>query len=103
MIYLRSLPLNIFAKSAACPSAEELLAFSKSLLSLAPNRLVRAHLEECDFCCAELQLLERYPATSEAVPLAEMPPNLRLLAESILGNSRGFPPRFLESGRAINH
>lgn len=104
MIYLRSLPVDTFAKSATCPAAEELLAFSKSLLPLAQNRLVRTHLEECDFCRAELQLLERYPGRPESVPLAEMPPSLRLLAELILGNTvRTFPRRLLESWRATNH
>lgn len=104
MIYLRSLPVNIFAKSAACPSADELLAFAKSLLPVPQNQRVVAHLEECDFCRAELQMLERHPGRPEAVPVAEMPPSLRVLAESILGKPRRtLPPRLLESPRVINH
>lgn len=104
MIYRRSLPLNIFVKAATCPAAEDIIAFSKSLLPLAQIRLVRAHLAECDFCRAELQLLERYPCTPEAVPVGEMPASLRVLAESILGSpARTFPPRSLASRRAISH
>jgi hypothetical protein len=104
MIYLRSLPLNVFLKSAACPSAEELLAFAKSLLPFRHNRAVVTHLQECDFCRAELQLLERHPSKHEAVPVGEMPHSLRVLAESILGNPRTtLPPRLLEPARVINH
>ena len=103
-MYVHSLPLNIFSKSAACPSAQELLAFAKSLLPVRHNHAVATHLQECDFCRAELQLLERHPSTSEAVPVAEMPQSLRVLAESILGNPRStLLPRLREPARVINH
>jgi hypothetical protein len=101
MIYERSLPLNLFAKSAICPSAERLLAFSKSLLGLGEAQLVGAHLDQCDFCSAELQLLERFPCKPEAIPVPEMPPGLRLLAESILGNPQRIRSRPLEWHRVI--
>jgi hypothetical protein len=104
MIYLRSLPLNTFAKSATCPSAEELLAFSKSLIPVADNQTVAAHLQECEFCGAELQLLKKYPYRPEPVPVAEMPPSLRLLAESILRNLAGIhAPCSLEPWRTLSH
>lgn len=47
---------------------------------------VASHLDECDFCGAELQLLtEHAPAGEEAeCALADMPPNLRWLATSLL-------------------
>jgi hypothetical protein len=101
---LRSLQLNVFAKSATCPSAEGLLAFSRAVLAPAQTHLVAAHLQECDFCGAELQLLERYPCQAEVVPAVEIPPDLRLLAESILGSPPTTrPPRSFESWREINH
>jgi len=104
MIKLRSLQLNIFGKSATCPSAEGLLAFSRAVLTPAQTQLVAVHLEECDFCGAELQLLERYPCRAEAVPAVEIPPGLRLLAESILGSpTTTRPPCLGESWREINH
>ena len=94
MIRLGSLELNIFAKSVTCPSAEGLLAFSQAVLAPAQTRFVAAHLDECDFCGAELQLLEKYPGKPEAVPVAEIPPGLRLLAESILAYpATTLPPR----------
>jgi hypothetical protein len=46
---------------------------------------VASHLDECDFCGAELQLLtEHAPAEEEECVLAEMPLNLRWLAKSLL-------------------
>jgi hypothetical protein len=46
---------------------------------------VASHLDECDFCGAELQLLtEHRPADAEECALADMPPHLRWLAESLL-------------------
>jgi len=97
MINLLSLPLNIFAKSTSCPSAERLLAFSKSLLAPTQLQLIAGHLEECDFCRAELQLLERFPCEPEAITIAEMPPSLRALAESILRNPQTMPSLARES------
>ena len=97
-----SLPLKIFAKSATCPCADELLAFSQLVLQPERAELIDAHLEECDFCRAELQLLERFPCQPEAVPVEEIPPSLRALAESILRNpQRAFRPP--ESRRVISH
>ena len=49
---------------------------------------VASHLDECDFCGAELQLLTDHPpADVETCGLAVMPPHLRWLAESLLGAS----------------
>jgi hypothetical protein len=49
---------------------------------------VATHLEECDFCGAELQLLtEHAPAEVQECSLTAMPPHLRWLAESLLSTS----------------
>jgi hypothetical protein len=46
---------------------------------------VASHLDECDFCGAELQLLSQHaPAKVEKYALSDMPPHLRWLAESLL-------------------
>jgi hypothetical protein len=46
---------------------------------------VASHLDECDFCGAEFQLLiEHAPAEEEECALADMPLNLRWLAKSLL-------------------
>jgi hypothetical protein len=49
---------------------------------------VAAHLDECDFCGAELQLLTQHaPAEVAECPLTDMPPHLRWLAESLLSTN----------------
>jgi hypothetical protein len=46
---------------------------------------ITAHLDECDFCGAEFQLLaEHVSAEEEECTLVEMPANLRCLAQSLL-------------------
>jgi hypothetical protein len=49
---------------------------------------VESHLDECDFCGAEFQLLiEHAPAEEEEeCALADMPLNLRWLAKSLLSH-----------------
>ena len=90
-IQLRSmhmLPLNVFRKSAFCPASQTLLDYRRLHLSRGETALVRAHLAECEFCCAELQLLNRYRYRAEDAVLGEIPAALRRLAEMVLGNSR---------------
>ena len=48
--------------------------------------LISYHLLACDFCRAELQLLAYYkPPTKGECKAPEIPINLRILAESLLG------------------
>jgi hypothetical protein len=51
------------------------------------GKLVRQHLESCEFCNAELPLLAHHRADHPpAFKPPEIPMNLRILAESILGD-----------------
>lgn len=78
-----------FSKKAACPSSNLLLSFQ--LQSLAPeiNSLVKHHLESCDFCYCEIPLLTFYTAPVKGESrLPDLPINLRILAESILGQDK---------------
>jgi len=79
-----------FRKTAACPASATLLSFRCSGLPVEAAVRVKDHLELCDFCNAELPLLAHHkPATVGHRP-PEIPMNLRILAESILGqNSKG--------------
>jgi hypothetical protein len=50
--------------------------------------LVRQHLESCEFCSAELPLLAHHRGDRGdrgSLKTPEIPTNLRILAESILG------------------
>ena len=50
--------------------------------------LIRYHLADCEFCQAELPLLAHYKAPVKGECKApEIPINLRILAESLLGKN----------------
>lgn len=76
-----------FRKTAACPAAGTLLAYRFEKLSPEFAALVRRHLATCEFCNAELRLLAHHkPGKRSFLKTPEMPINLRILAESILGS-----------------
>ncbi|HEX8845400.1 MAG TPA: hypothetical protein VF791_12185 [Pyrinomonadaceae bacterium] len=80
------LSLTAFCKRATCPSSETLLAYRTCELAHARVVWVSEHLEECDFCGAELQLLAEHAphAQEEEYSVVDMPPSLRCLAQSLL-------------------
>jgi len=76
-----------FIKTAACPASATLLSFCCQNLPDEIAGHVKEHLEVCDFCCAELKLLAHHDAsTAGGLKVPEIPINLRILAESILGH-----------------
>ena len=75
-----------FRKTAACPASRTLLSFRAKALSPMLGTLVRQHLESCEFCTAELALLAHNRAERSSTKTPEIPTNLRILAESILGD-----------------
>ena len=78
-----------FKKTAACPASATLLSFRANSLSAAAAVDVRDHLDLCDFCSAELPLLAHHGASAAGGHKPpEIPMNLRILAESILGHKK---------------
>ena len=77
-----------FCKTARCPSSEMLLRYRRRHVTITERLSTEKHLRECDFCSAELQLLQRHQVEVEEPRVAEMPSNLRRLAENFLGNTR---------------
>ena len=77
-----------FTKAPSCPSSNLLLSFRMKTLSPEILNLIRYHLADCDFCNAEVPLLAHYqpPAKGEC-KVPEIPINLRILAESLLGKN----------------
>jgi hypothetical protein len=73
-----------FRKTAKCPSSARLLQLCKGKLSAAGSTLVGKHLEDCDFCNAELRLLAHHRRTNQRTKVPDIPKNLRILAEAIL-------------------
>ena len=76
-----------FTKQAACPSSKALLDYCSNRLAAEMGILVKWHLQDCDFCCAEIQMLGHHytQLTVEAKP-PTIPVNLRVLAEALLRN-----------------
>jgi EAL domain-containing protein (putative c-di-GMP-specific phosphodiesterase class I) len=75
---------RLFCKTAECPTSEALLAYQRSLMTLAIPISIEDHLASCDFCNAELQLLKHYRSEPEEYSFVEMPAHLRRLAEALL-------------------
>jgi hypothetical protein len=61
-----------------------LLCYRANELSSEQRAWVADHLGCCEFCGAELQLLTEYRPVEEEYPLADIPLNLRHLAEALL-------------------
>jgi hypothetical protein len=77
---------TLFRKTAACPASATLLSFRCQNLPAETARQVEEHLDSCDFCCAELPLLAHCETVvSGGHKTPEIPMDLRILAESILG------------------
>src|SRR6266550_80177 len=78
-----------FSKKLACPSSSLLLSFRSQSLAPEIDFLVKHHLASCDFCYCEIPLLEFYSVPLKGECRApDLPMNLRVLAESILGRDR---------------
>jgi hypothetical protein len=78
-----------FSKKLACPSSNLLHSFISKTLAPEIDFLVKHHLVNCDFCYCEIPLLNFYTAPQKGECRApELPINLRVLAESILGRDK---------------
>ena len=78
---------TLFHKKVGCPSSQSLLEYVQSSLASQRARQIESHLADCDFCNAELQLLDRYQNTKDECSSPEMPLHIRRLAERLLHSS----------------
>ncbi len=85
-----------FRKLRTCPRTETLLTFSAGARR---GGRVAEHVEKCDFCGAEAQLLSRHAPPAATLPFAAsgIPEPLRRLAEDILAEPSYNRARFAES------
>jgi hypothetical protein len=80
---------KLFSKKLACPSSHLLLSFHQQALAPEINFLVKHHLAGCDYCYCEIPLLAFYtPPLKGECRAPDLPINLRVLAESILGQDK---------------
>jgi hypothetical protein len=82
-----------------------LLAYHPLDLATKDHVSIETHLTCCDFCGAELHLLNRYRGDAEEYSFVEMPSQLRRLAEDLLKNSATTIRGFAELGerRLLSH
>ena len=73
-----------FRKTAACPASATLLSFRCNNLPADAATTVKEHLDQCDFCSAELPLLAHHQPVTGSQRTPDIPMDLRILAESIL-------------------
>lgn len=83
--------VNDFQKGLACPSSTLLLSFLGAAVSCEIDKLIKTHLTGCEFCNAELMLLGHYRDFAKPPrKVPELPINLRILAESLMSQSKAF-------------
>src|SRR5215831_4315455 len=94
-----------FCKTAQCPSSETLLRYRRCRMPVTDRFRIERHLDNCDFCSAELQLLGRYRNEVQQSPAAELPSTLRFFAELFLRNPAPTWPRISEltNGSRLSH
>ena len=96
---------SLFCKTQGCPSSEALLAYLRLRLIPEDDDYIESHLDFCDFCSAELQLLTRLHSEAEEYSFVEMPAHLRRLAKDMLKRRpepfRGFAE--LGENRQLSH
>jgi hypothetical protein len=95
-----SLIVSLFCKTARCPTSQALLAYHRSPLPTKGPVYIKDHLASCDFCSAELQLLTQYCNDVEEYSFAEMPAQLRRLAEDLLKTGTATIRGFAELGES---
>lgn len=88
-----------FGKTKSCPPTEALALYAESTLEGYRLDAINTHLCACDFCCAETQLLTRFPPRTSVAPTAprEMPAALRRLAEELMQEPSLNRARFAET------
>ena len=75
-----------FRKNENCPSSYNLLAFQNGDSTSKGSESIRMHMENCEFCSAEVEFYAHYPQAEEQIEAAEIPVPLFELAEALLGN-----------------
>ena len=86
---MKASTVKSFSKKLACPSSNLLLSFQHQALAPEINFLVKHHLAGCDFCYCEIPLLAFYTERLKGeCRTPDLPINLRVLAESILGQDK---------------
>ena len=76
--------MTSFRKREDCPASEAILAYQTGGKGLAPSVEFCRHLDECEFCSAELDFYRHFPQAEEADDVQPIPEPLYELAEALL-------------------
>jgi coenzyme F420-reducing hydrogenase gamma subunit len=76
--------VDSFLKTKDCPPSEDLLSLTLAACLIESTSEIISHLDVCDFCAAEAHFLSKFQATELSCSINDIPPDLRLLAESLL-------------------
>lgn len=86
---MKASSVKSFSKKLACPSSNLLLSFRRRALAPEISFLVKHHISGCDFCYCEIPLLAFYTRPQKGESRSpDLPINLRVLAECILGQEK---------------
>ncbi len=88
-----------FRKLRTCPTSEVLILYRESYLTSKRREKVARHLDACDFCGAELQLLVKHwnRDCPSRISTCEIPVHLRRLAEELMAEPSLNRARFIET------
>ena len=81
-------PVGSFYKSEDCPASDQLLAFQTGREAASVRAKIRGHIDECEFCAAEVEFYRLYPPSEETVDAEKMPEPLFELADALLRKER---------------
>lgn len=87
-------PIGSFYKGEDCPASDKLLAFQTGRVGSAVRAKVRDHIDECEFCAAEVEFYHLYPPSEETVAAEKMPEPLFELAEALMRKERDLSPLY---------
>lgn len=77
-----------FSKNANCPSSQGLLAFQQGETSDTENKDIGGHLQNCEFCAAEVEFYARCPQAEGGCTVTEIPFPLFELARRLLDSEQ---------------
>jgi hypothetical protein len=76
--------MSEFRKQKDCPSSYDLVDVANGQLNGELGLRIAAHLAECEFCVAEVELYQHFPPAENETGTPPIPHPLRELAEALI-------------------
>ncbi|MGH9942347.1 MAG: hypothetical protein ACRD9R_08315 [Pyrinomonadaceae bacterium] len=78
---------GFFGKQSGCPTSEVVSALARETLSGLVHEKIKSHVEQCDFCLAEVRLFSCHAPAEKKFKPVRMPLALWLMARQGLSKS----------------